>query len=807
MNARVKSLRGKVVSKSFRGTEFADKRAYMDGERAIYWTESYQQTEGEPETIRRAKALKNLLEKMTIYIEDDELIVGNVSKNPCAIPSTVELTDDANREMFEDGYVPEEERQGFEDAMKYWKSKNMWARTRELGRLGQDALSLAQSGFTAAAGTARDGISSSQPDYDFIFQNGWGKILDRIEGKISETNQHLFEGAQISETISRLNQWEAMKIAVESFMHWHRRYAWLAKELAEREADPRRKEELKQISANLEHLATEPPASFWQAVQETWLVQIVTHQLERSALGTSVRIDQFLYPFYQKDKQEGKLTWDDALELIECLWIKLLAQGRPSTRIAREASQGIALLQIYTLGGQKSDGSDACNDLTKICMQASRDARTMQPSYCLRVHPNIPDEYMLEALENLKTGIAMPSFENDSVVIPMLMNSFGATLEDARNWALILCKSGGPVGSKGTPRRRPFNSSGIGCLSLALTRGIYQGPMELMKGVSLGPDTGDPREWKSMDDVHKAYREQYNYCFKMGWLMRNVCHEVEARYFQQPFLSACFEPFIEKGKDCMEHDELPVPWYNISGLIDAGDSLAALKYCIFEGQNGNGRKYTMDQLLDALDKNWEGYEEMRHDFQDAPKFGNDDRYADTETKLAFDIALEEGLKFTDKWGARPRPLPQALTTFRQIGHITPATPNGRKSGDPLADGGSSPHYGCDKLGPTAVLKSCSLIDYTQARGCLLNQRISPATVEGDKGKHVFLSYMKAWHDLGIQHIQLNMVDSDVLKAAQSEPAKYSDLIVRVAGYSAYFVELDKETQDSIIARTEQRLVA
>ena len=807
MNTRVKGLRERVTSRSFRGTELADKHAYLDVERARYWTESYRQTDGEPEVIRRAKALKNLLEKMTIYIEEGELIVGNVARDPYAIPPIVELSDKANREMVEDGYVKEEDGKEFESYMDYWKPRNMWARVRQAGKLGADALAVADSNFTAAAETARDGISSNQPDMDFVLENGWGKILKRIENKMAEVNERLFEGSKIAENIAKLNQWEAMKIAVEGYMNWHRRYAFLAREIARWETDPGKKKEMEQIAHNMEHLATEPPESFWQAVQETWMVQLVTHQLERLALGTSTRIDQFLYPFYEKDKKAGKLTWDDALELIECLWIKLLPQGRPSTRVWREAAQGIALLQIYTLGGLKPDGSDACNDLTKICMQASRDARTTQPSYCLRVHSKTPNEYILEGLENLKTGIAMPSFENDSVVIPMLMNDFGATLEQARNWALILCKSPGPVGSAGTPRRRPFNTNATGPLSLALTRGVYQGPRKDMIGLRLGPDTGDPAQWKSMEDVYTAYRKQYYSGLKVGWLIRNVCHEIEATYFQQPFLSACFEPCIEKGKDCMENDELPVPWFNISGLVDTGDAFAAMKYLIFEGRNGSGRKYTMEQLLKAMEKNWEGYEEMRQDFQNAPKWGNDDDYADAETVKALDIPVEEGLKFTDKWGAHPRPVPQALTTFRQIGKITPALPNGRKAGDPLYDGGTSPGYGCDIKGPTAVLKSCSKYDYTKVKGCLLNQRISPATVEGEKGKWVFLSYMKAWHDLGVQHVQINMVDSDVLRAAQREPQKYSDLIVRVAGYSAYFIELDKETQDSIIHRTEQELSA
>ncbi len=808
MNTRVQGLRERVISHSFRGTEFADKRVYLDAERARYWTESYRQTDGEPEVIRRAKALKNLLEKMTIYIADDELIIGNESKDPCAVPPTVELSDESNREMIEDGYVKKEELAEFESYMAYWKPRNMWSRVKETGKLPEPYLFAANSLFLAETGTARDGISSNQPDMDFVLTNGWGKILKRIETKIAEERKSLFVGSTIAETVSRLDQWEAMKIAVEGYMNWHQRYAFLAREVSKQETDSRRKKELEQIAHNLEHLATEPPESFWQAVQETWLVQIVTHQLERLALGTSTRIDQFLYPFYEKDKKAGKLTWDDAMELIECLWIKVSLTGRPSTRPFRVAAQGLALLQIYTLGGVKPDGSDACNDLTKICMQASRDARTMQPSYCLRVHSKIRDEYMLEGLENLKTGIAMPSFENDSVVIPMLMNDFGATLEQARNWALILCKSPGPVGPVGTARRRPFNTNATGSLTMALYDGVYPGPVKSMIGRDMGPHTGDPRQWKSMDDVYEAYRKQYYSQLKLGYIIRNICHEVEAKYFQQPFLSACFEPCIEKGKDCMEHDELPVPWFNITGLVDTADAFAAMKYWIFEGRNGSGRKYTMDQLLKAMDKNWEGYEEMRQDFLlRAPKFGNDDDYADAEFVKALDIPTEEGLKFTDKWGAHPRPLPQALTTFRQIGKITPALPNGRKAGEVLYDGGSSPGYGCDTKGPTAVLKSCSKYDYTKVKGCLLNQRMSPATVEGEKGKQVFLSYMKAWHDLGVEHVQINMVDSDVLRAAQREPEKYSDLIVRVAGYSAYFIELDKETQDSIVARTAQDLVA
>lgn len=815
MTERTRSLKRRIVSKGFRGDRYADDRVYMEVDRARYWTEAYRQTDGLPEPIRRAKALANLLENMTIYIQEDELIVGNATRDPYSIPPTIELSDDAVRETVEDGYVREEDLEEIKEYMEYWKDKNMWARVREYGALTEDEIWIARTNFTAAAGTARDGLGSNQPDYDFVLSNGWGKILNRIEQKLKEAGKEMHVGSKTKELVEKVIEWKAMKIAVEAYMNWKRRYAKLAREIAKLTDDPLRKRELEQIAENCEHLATEPPATFWQAVQETWFIQLITHYLERYAQGTSVRIDQFLYPFYKRDKEAGRLTDEQAQEFIECLWVKLLSEGRTSTRVFREALQGIPQLMIYTIGGVKADGSPAENELTKIIMRATRELRTTLPSYGLRVHSKTPDDVLLEALENIKAGLAIPSFENDEVQIESLMHNFGATLEQARSWALILCKSPGPTGPWGTPRRRPFNSSAIGCLYLALNRGIYYPAKGIMasekkprwladvppEGIRLGPDTGDPREWKSMEDLYEAYRKQYHHCLKVGWKMRNVCYVIEGMYFQQPFLSACYEPCIEKGVDCMVNDELPVPWFNISGLVDTGDSFAAIKYWIFDK-----KKYTMEQLLEALRNNWEGYEEMRRDFINAPKWGNDDDYADMETKKAVEIASEEGRKFSDIWGGHPVPLPQAVSTFRQIGHITPATPNGRKDGEPLSDGGNSPFYGCDKKGPTAVLRSCAKLDYARTmRGCLLNQRFSPVVLEGEKGRKNWLAYMKTWHDLRVQHVQINVVDSDTLRAAQREPEKYTDLVVRVAGYSAYFVELDKETQDSIIARTEQIL--
>ncbi len=470
--------------------------------------------------------------------------------------------------------------------------------------------------------------------------------------------------------------------------------------------------------------------------------------------------------------------------------------GVASTRQARRSSQGIALLQIYTLGRVTADGTDACNEVTKLMMDATRETRSTQPSYCLRVHPKLPDEYLKAAFEVVKTGMAIPSFESDTVVIPSLMENFGCSLEQARSWALILCKSAGPTGPWGTPRRRPWSFSGVGPLTVMLNNGV-----EPTSGIKMGPDL-HPENWKSIEDAYDAYRKQTAIAINVGQKMRNIAYEIEAEYLQQPFLSCCFEPFIEKGLDCMEHDECPVPWFNYSGLVDVGDSFAAMKKLVFDD-----KKYTMKQMLDALHTSWEGREEMRQDFLNAPKWGNDDDYADECTKAAYGIVIEEGLKVQDRWGASPRPLPQSLSLFRGVGMITGATPNGRKMGDVLADGGISPYHGSDRKGLTAVLRSCSKLDHTKSRASLLNQRLQPAMLQGEKGWQMFRAYIKTWHDLMIEHVQINVVDNVVLKAAQKAPEKYPDLVVRVAGYSAYFTQLDKGTQDSIMARHEQTLAA
>ncbi len=802
MNERVKSLKKRTIPKSSAWEEGNEAAGYRDDVwpdlyRARYYTDAYKENDGAPEVIRRARALKGVLEESPVYIKEGELIVGAGVWHPRALINTIELTNAALQETVDDGYVRPEDKEEMLDLIGYWGKRNMWSRIQEIGRLDEATLYSNRSGITGLSLTTRDGYGTCAPDYEFVFKKGYKGIIDRMEGKIEEASQpDQAIGPQVKENVSKIYQWQAMQIAARAAIDWGKRHAELARFMAAEESDAARKQELLKIAEVCDRCLEYPVDSFQGAVQAHWFIQLLTHQIERFAVGTSVRLDQILYPYYKLSVEEKKeTTREEALEMIECLWIKEVEGGYVNTRLGRRNWQGAFMLQIYTIGGVDANGRDACNEITKLMIEATGDTRSTQPSFCLRMHSQVPDEYLKAAFEGVKTGMAIPSFENDSVVIPSLMEQFGYTLEEARSWALILCKSPGATGPKGTPRRRPCSLNCLGPLSIALNGGV-----DVMSGIKMGPES-KPEGWKTMEEVYEGYRAQVAAGLKIAWHLRNLGYEIEAEYLQQPFLSCCYEPYIEKGVDCMEYDPLPSPWFNAVGIVDAGDSLSAIKKLIFES-----KKYTMAELCDALRKNWEGQAEMKQDFLNAPKWGNDDDFADEVIIKTFDIVVEEGLKVKDRWGASPRPLPQALTGFRGSGFVTGATPNGRKAGEVLSDGGTSPYHGCDRKGPTAVLRSVSKLDHTKLRASLLNQRLQPAMLQGEKGWQMFRAYIKTWHDLMIEHVQINVVDNAVLKSAQKAPEKYPDLVVRVAGYSAYFTQLDKGTQDSIIARTEQVLV-
>jgi pyruvate-formate lyase len=593
-----------------------------------------------------------------------------------------------------------------------------------------------------------------------------------------------------------------MIIADKAVIKWARRYSRLAKIMAENfETDPKRKEELLKLSDICWRVPAEPCNGFWDAMQAKWFVYLVCHSLEKYASGFSHKEDEVLWPYYKKsviDKEFQAMTREDAQELVECERLKITEHGAERGRAHREAHAGANDLFILTIGGVKSDGSDACSEMSDVILDAAASIVTTEPSIGFRWHPKANIETLKRVHKCISLGLGYPSIKNDDIAIRQLVG-FGATEEQARNWALVLCMSPGVVGRFGQRTRQ----EGGGCVmpgkifELALTDGYD----ETFSGEQIGPHTGDASKFKSYEEVVKAYRQQLRQALFAYERARAVTRMAESKICQVPFLSSTYDGCIERGVDGTEWSELPNPWINYTGgNINNVDSLAAMKKLIFEE-----KKYTMEQLMQALRDDWEGHEKMREDFLNAPKFGNDDDYVDMIAKDIYKLNSDETARVIGWSGAPTKPLGQAVGIYWVWGARTGALPCGRRAGEPMDDGGISPFAGCDKKGPTAVLKSVGKVDTAGWKGILLNQRLSPAIMTGDKGFELWLNFMKTWDDLGCDHVQFNVFNVEDLRAAQKEPEKYPDLIVRVAGYSARFVDLSRFAQDSVIARGEQQL--
>jgi formate C-acetyltransferase/benzylsuccinate synthase len=515
------------------------------------------------------------------------------------------------------------------------------------------------------------------------------------------------------------------------------------------------------------------------------------------------KMDSMWYPYYKRsvmDKTEQRMTREEAVELVVLHRLKVSEHGVIKSRLYREIHAGANDLFIITIGGVEPDGSNGCTDLTNVILEAAATAMTTEPSLGLRWNEKMPELTARYAHECIKRGLGFPSIKNDEVAINSLIEGFGTgglSIGDARRWALALCMSPAASGRHGNQRTRWACSSYTAkILELALSDGYDYSYTDMQ----LGPHSGDPTKFKTFDDLLQAYKIQYQFLHAAITRGRDMTRYLEARYYQSPFISSLDDECVEKGLDGIEWDEFCNPWFNVMDDVTVADSLTAVKKLVFED-----KKYTMEQLIKALRNNWEDYEEMRLDFWNAPKWGNDDDYADEVAANIFRYNSLELQQNTNLFGAHPKPLPQHVAIYWALGPRIGATPNGRKHGEVLDDGGNSPYIGCDKKGPTAVLNSCAKIDYSLQKGVLLNQKLDHNVMNSDKGFPLWFAYMKTWHRMGIDHVQFNVCDVEELREAQKHPEKYPDLIVRVAGYSARFVDISEYAQDTIIARTEQEL--
>lgn len=757
-------------------------------ERARLVTESYRKTEGEPMVRRRAEALANILEKMTIYIGDGQRIVGNYTSDPYYVTCYPECYWRWLERAVNDGYrdlLDDKGRKELSEILSYWHNLAVHGKEREL--IPDDVKPYwAYNGVFMWNYWSEAGV----PDYEKLFKVGLNGLIEQAENRLREigTDTHL----SAKEYLEQKYFLEAAIIALKSAINWGKRYAEKARELARVEDDEKRKKELWEIAEICDRVPGNPPRTFHKALQFFWFVHLITRMIENYTNGCGVRFDQLMYPFYKKDREEGRLTRQQAQELLEFLWLKF---EEPSALLSPTGGGAVgsgSLWQTMVIGGVTPEGDDATNEMSHLILEASKAMRTLQPTLALRYHDKIPKELIFSAIDLIKTGIGFPAFFNDRYEIPMLLG-VGFSLEDARNYGIEACMRWTIPGK--AMSHRPVAGIFVlpKCFELALNRGV-----DKFSDKRIGPSTPDPTTLTSINQVMEAYLEQVRFFADKLVRINNVADVLYEEYLPRPFLSAVMEGCIEKGKDCRKWAYFLKSVIAPIGGTTVADSMAAMKKLIFEE-----KRVTMEELLEALRNNWEGREEMRQMFLNkAPKFGNDDDYVDLLAREVHRRTAEEIRKFKNNHGFNYVVDGTGGAAFYAYSANTGATPDGRKDGEEFNDGSVSPCPGRDKNGPTATLMSTSKVDPLITYNMLLNQKFSPQFLE-EENREIFAAYLKSWADLGHHHVQFNVIDRDTLLDAIEHPEKYPDLVVRVAGYSAYFVDLPKAVQQHIIDRTEQ----
>lgn len=782
----------------------------LDAERAVLVTQSYQETEGEPSVIRRAKALEKILNEMTIFIADDELVVGDKAKTYkgaslypeyCTIEWFYEELDngtfekrDVSQEKF---LISEEDKEALRGIRDYWKDKSVSYQLIKSLPYPEEAKRAILSGV----------LTFSWPDFMLWpvghFLPNYQKLLERgFLGIKKDAEEHIQRlGRNINgDDIEKYYFWKAVTIVCDATSNFGKRYAALARKLAKNEPDASRKAELLQIASNCDRVPANPARTFCEACQSFWFLELLlAYGIDLNHPGLSPgRFDQYMYPYYQRDIYEGRITKDQAQELIECVWLKMSAQTMVKRELTAQAAGGYSSGQNLILGGQTRDGRDATNDLSFMCLDATAKLDYHEPALTVRIWNGTPDEFWNRTIEVTKLGYGMPAIFNDEIIIPQLINR-GFSLEDARNYAIVGCvepdspgnsypRCGGP--GSGTLFNLPQ------CLLLAINNGVNP-----LTGEQVGPATGDLASFKSFKEAQEAYVKQVEYF--VGWYvtLTNTWSVIVEQSMPMPLVSCVMEPCVERGID-VTAGGAKYNYYGISGVgtSNVADALAVIKELVFED-----KKYSGAELLEAIRTNWEGKEPLRSEVTNkVPKYGNDNPYVDELARWATSVFSKIVNSSTGPGGPYTAGLwPVAANVV--MGLVTGATLDGRKAEEPLAEG-ISPQQGLDKNGPTSVLKSASALDqFSCHNGTLLNLKFHPNTVRGTEGTEKLRSLIQTYFDMKGMHLQYNVVSADTLRDAQKHPDQYKDLVVRVAGYSAFFVELWKDLQDDIIARTEHSL--
>ncbi len=774
-------------------------------ERARIYTEVYRENESLPVIVKRALALEKTLAGMSIYIEDGSLLAGNQSSKPRAAPVFPEYVvawiqneiDELDKRPGDAFFVTEEQKKELREICKWWEGRTLIERGYSLmSPLNRE---IHEARIIRAEGNLTSGDAHIAVNNERILETGLKGYLDHINSKFGSLNTDDPEYSPKSEFYPALTK------GIESLIRFIKRYENLAGELSEKEPDYDRKSELLVIRDNCRHISEKPPENFYQALQLTWFIQLVL-QIESNGHSVSLgRMDQYLYRFYINDIQTGTITSDFAMELLGNMWLKLLSVNKIRSWSHTRYSAGGPLYQNVTIGGQTTDGKDAVNELSYLILRSVGMMKLTQPNLSVRFHRNISNDFMMECMRVVEKGFGMPAFNNDEIVIPSFIR-LGVSREDAYNYSAIGCIEVAVPGKWG------YRCTGMSFINfMRVFLAAMNDGLDTMSGKVFHKGTGRFEEFVEFGDLMKAWKHQMEFYTRASVEIDRAADLALEEMVPDILCSAFVDDCIERGRTIKEGGSV---YDFISGLqvgiANLGNSLAAIKKLVFEE-----RKISREDLMKYLQNNFEGKEGERIRqilLNYAPKYGNDEDYTDLLLREAYMDYINELEKYrTTRAGRGPVGCryyagTSSISANVPSGSVVPATPDGRKAFTPLAEG-SSPSSGTDVLGPTAVFKSVARLPTDKILGgVLLNQKLSPSVIseESDKKKLLsilgtFFTTLKGWH------VQYNIVSRQTLLAAQKNPEKYRDLIVRVAGYSAFFTTLSPDTQNDIIARTEQSL--
>ena len=811
----------------------------IESARAKLITESYKETEGEPIITRRAKAFAHILHNIPIIIRDNELIVGSSTIAPRGCQTFPEFSyewleaelDTVATRTADPFEIAEETKAELKEADKYWKGKT----TSELATsyMAPEAIKAIEHNIFTPGNYFYNGVGHVTVKYWEVLEIGFEGIMEKAQKEL--------DGCSVGDgNYARKSHFlEAVILSCKAVIDYAGRYAKLAQEMAAQTSDPVRKQELFVIAENCSRVPAKGAQNFYEASQSFWFVQQLL-QMESSGHSISPgRFDQYMYPYYKKDMEAGTITREFAQELMDCIWVKLNDLNKCRDAASAEGFAGYSLFQNLIAGGQNKEGEDVTNDLSVMCIQASMHVHLPAPSLSVRVWNGSPHEFLIKAAELTRTGIGLPAYYNDEVIIPALQNR-GLSLEDAREYNIIGCVEPQKAGkTEGWHDAAFFNM----CRPLEL---VFSNGMD--KGEMVGIPTGDVTQMKTFDEFFDAYKKQMEYCISLLVNADNAIDVAHAERCPLPFLSCMIDDCLKEGKSVQEGGAV----YNFTGpqgfgIANMADGLFAIRKLVYED-----KKVSMKELKEALAWNYdkgldaqsagdmtemimkamqkagrnvdastaEGllktfmgmkpgeqktqrFKEIHDMIDEVPKFGNDipevDYFA-REVAYTYSKPLQ---KYNNPRGGKFQAGLYPVSANVPLGGQTGATPDGRYAHTPVADG-VSPSAGKDVKGPTAAATSVSRLDhFIVSNGTLFNQKFHPSALSGREGLEKFVALIRGYFDQKGMHMQFNVVDRQTLLDAQEHPEKYKHLVVRVAGYSALFTTLSRSLQDDIIRRTEQ----